>query len=265
MKMMIKRFITAAFMMAVVILALAACGIKKEAPTITAEAPTVTTEAPPTTTEAPTVTETSVETEPIPPSPLPNLPEMKFEAIAPELVAGKVYTGTPISVHEVPVNNAVCRNLTETGMEMDAPLNIAFKWDEIKEIKPGDAIEVDGELLPVTSVFGEELTGTPDLIAINNGDFYIQTNLRGLGWGVQEGEALLLHNLYHPATAIVTVQVEFPEDTYASDEWDQIYDFQEFVKKFTGKEFMAVVSYGTERCAIISPTLMSQVEEMRYR
>lgn len=201
MKMTIKRFITAVFVMAVVILALAACGIKKEAPTTTTEVPTVTTEAPPTTTEAPTVTEESIE--PIPPSPLPNLPEMEFEAIAPELVTGKVYSGTPIGVHEVPVNNAACRNLTETGMEMDAPLNIAFKWDEIKEIKPGDAIEIDGELLPVTSVFGEELTGTPDLIAINNGDFYIQTNLRGFGWGVQEGEALLLHHLYHPAKAIV--------------------------------------------------------------
>ena len=83
MKMTIKRFITAAFVMAVVILALAACGIKKEAPTITTEAPTVTTEAPPTTTEAPTVTETSVETEPIPPSPLPNLPENEVRGNSP--------------------------------------------------------------------------------------------------------------------------------------------------------------------------------------
>ena len=88
--MTIKRFITAAFVMAVVILALAACGIKKEAPTITTEAPTitteaptVTTEAPPTTTEAPTVTETSVETEPIPPSPLPNLPENEVRGNSP--------------------------------------------------------------------------------------------------------------------------------------------------------------------------------------
>lgn len=236
-------YILVALVTAMLLLGTVACSSKPE----------TTTEA----TEATQATEATEETtEPVPPSPLPDLPEMKFEAIEPEQVTGKVYKGTPISVHEVPVNNAICRNLTETGMEMDAPLNIAFKWDEIKAVQPGDAIEVDGELLPVTSVFGEEVTGSADVIALNNGDYYIQTNLRGLGWGVQEGEALLLHDLYHPAKTFVRVQVEFPEYTYASDEWNDIYDFQEFVKKFAGKEFMAVVSYGTERCAIISPTLI---------
>lgn len=257
----IKRFITAVIVMAVVILALTGCGIKKEAPTTTTEAPTVTEAS--IETEAPTE-EPTEEQEPV--LPLPNTPKMVFEAIEPEQVTGKVYSGHPIDVHSIPINVAVCRNLTSEGMEMDAQLNIAYVWEEIKNIQPGDAIEVDGKLLPITSVFGEELTGTPDLIAVNGGDFYIQNNPSGLGWGTNEGEALLLYDQYFPATMLVKVQVEFPDAASmdVTSEWNEIVPFEEFLREFSDIEFRAVVVYGTQLFSIIAPTPMSRVEEMGY-
>lgn len=275
---MMKKTITiltiTALVLAIVTLALClyVYGIKTKTPAASAtpetqattEAATeVSTEAPTeAVTEAPTEATTDVITEEMTEAPV----EMDLEAsvyhsenssleaepgVTPDRITGRIFEGYPADVHATPMNWAVCRNLTMDGVDMDVPVNLLFKWEEIKQIKPGDGVQLYDKLILVEDVYGEEITG-PGLIAINGGKYFFRHHpaLYGggtLGWGTTEEDCMFVYDLYLSAHTIVRdvhVDFNYPERFVFSVGMDDL-ERAEFVEKYGGKKFMATCSYGT--------------------
>lgn len=230
----------------------------------TTEAATeVSTEAPTeAVTEAPTEATTDVITEEMTEAPV----DMDLEAsvyytenssleaepgVTPDRITGRIFEGYPADVRATPMNWAVCRNLTMDGVDMDVPVNLLFKWEDIKQIKPGDGVQLYDKLILVEDVYGEEITG-PGLIAINGGKYFFRHHpaLYGggtLGWGTTEEDCMFVYDLYFSAHTIVRdvhVDFNYPERFDFTVGMDSL-ERAEFVEKYGGKKFMATCDYGT--------------------
>lgn len=171
--------------------------------------------------------------------------------VTPDRITGRIFEGYPADVRATPMNWAVCRNLTMDGVDMDVPVNLLFKWEDIKQIKPGDGVQLYDKLILVEDVYGEEIT-SPGLIAINGGKYFFRHHpaLYGggtLGWGTTEEDCMFVYDLYFSAHTIVRdvhVDFNFPERFSFVDN-DVGMERTEFVEKYSGKKFMATCSYGT--------------------
>lgn len=170
-----------------------------------------------------------------------------------EEITGRIFMGYPADVNAMPMNRAICRNLTMDGVDMDVPVNLLFKWEDIQQIRPGDGVQLHDKLIRVENVLTEEDMGTPGLIAINTGKYFFRHHpaLYGggsLGWGTTEADCMFVYDEYFSAKTIVPdvhLDFHYPRSFYFSI-GNSMTEKEEFVEKLTGKIFQATGSYGTE-------------------
>lgn len=154
-----------------------------------------------------------------------------------EDVTGKIITGVPQDIYTAPFM-AEFTNLTENGVDADISVRLAFKWDDLKAVQPGDAIQTVEALILVEEVFGSEITGSEDLIAINDGEYYLQRSPGG--YWMNEDDGVLIHHLYYPALINVQQHIEFDSKTEFGFV-NRLLTKQEFVDTLAGRDFKGMI------------------------
>lgn len=172
--------------------------------------------------------------------------------VTPDMITGRIFEGYPAAVDAMPMNRAICRNLTMDGVDMDVPVNLLFKWEDIKHIKPGDGIQLHDKLILVENVLYEDDIDTPGLIAINTGKYFLRHHpaLYGggsLGWGTTEQDCMFVYDEYFSAKTIVRdvhIDFNYPQDFYFAID-NYMVERNEFVERLTGKIFQATGDCGS--------------------